>query len=80
MRTIVFTALFALGSLHAAEPFRIAVFKADATPQVGMPVANVRARSITDPLSAQGIVLMGEGKPVVLCAVDWIGIGIGGHD
>ncbi len=73
--------LILLGSfLHAAEPLRVAVFNADATPEIGMPVAYVKARSITDPLSARGVVLMGEGKPVVMCAVDWIGIGNGGHD
>ena len=66
--------------IQASEPLCIAVFTADATPEVGMPVAYVKARSITDPLSARGVVLMGEGKPVVLCAVDWIGIGNGGHD
>lgn len=64
----------------AAEPLRIAVFKADATPEIGMPVAYVKARSIADPLSARGVVLMGEGKSVVLCVVDWIGIGNGGHE
>ena len=78
MRTLVF--LFVFTHLPAADPLRVAVFTADATPEVGMPVAYVRARSITDPLSARGVVLMGEGKPVVLCAVDWIGIGNGGHD
>lgn len=80
MRPLALALLFALTHLQAAEPLRIAVFTADATPEVGMPVAYVKARSITDPLSARGVVLMGEGKPVVLCAVDWIGIGNGGHD
>lgn len=55
---------------------RISTFNVDATPEVGMPVAYVKARSIADPLSARGIVLTFEDKePVVLCAVDWIGIG-----
>ncbi len=80
MRILCLALLFALTHLQAAEPLRIAVFTADATPEIGMPVAYVKARSITDPLSARGVVLMGEGKPVVLCAVDWIGIGNGGHD
>ena len=80
MRLLLVALSLAGGFLHAAEPPRIAVFTADATPEVGMPVAYVKARSITDPLSARGVVLMGEGKPVVLCAVDWIGIGNGGHD
>src|SRR4051812_38199971 len=61
-------------------PMRIAVFNADATPALGTPVAYAPVRSITDPLSARGVVLLGAGKPIVLCAVDWIGIGNSGHD
>lgn len=80
MRILCLILFVTITHLHAAEPLRIAVFTADATPEIGMPVAYVKARSITDPLSARGVVLMGEGKPVVLCAVDWIGIGNGGHD
>jgi hypothetical protein len=69
------------GSLLADEaPLRVAPFKVDATPAVGTPVAYAKARSIEDPLSARGVVLLGAGKPVVLCAVDWIGIGNAGHD
>lgn len=66
----------------AAEPapLRVAVFCVDATPPLGSPVAYAPARSIQDPLSARGIVLLGAGKPIVLCAVDWIGIANGGHD
>lgn len=80
MLTLALACFLAFTHLQGAEPLRIAVFKADATPETGMPVAYVKARSITDPLSARGVVLMGEAKPVVLCAVDWIGIGNGGHD
>ncbi|HBJ36144.1 MAG TPA: hypothetical protein DDZ51_15620 [Planctomycetaceae bacterium] len=61
-------------------PLRIAVFQADATPPLGTPVAYALARKIEDPLSARGIVLLGAGQPIVLCAVDWIGIANGGHD
>jgi hypothetical protein len=64
----------------AAEPLRVAVFAADVTPPIGSPVAYAPTRSIVDPLSAKGVVLQGSGKPIVLCAVDWIGIGNGGHD
>lgn len=80
MRSLALFLLTGLPLLPAAEALSIAPFKADATPEIGMPVAYVKARSITDPLSARGVVLMGDGKPVVLCAVDWIGIGNGGHD
>lgn len=61
-------------------PLRVAVFFADATPPLGSPVAYAAARKIEDPLSARGIVLLGAGKPIVLCAVDWIGISNEGHD
>jgi hypothetical protein len=59
---------------------RLAAFNVDATPPLGSPVAYAPARSITDPLSARGIVLLGAGQPIVLCAVDWIGIGGSGQD
>lgn len=65
----------------AGEPaLRVGVFRADATPPLGSPVAYAPARKIEDPLSARGIVLLGAGEPIVLCAVDWIGIGNSGHD
>ncbi len=64
----------------AQEPLRIATFCVDATPPIGSPVAYAPTRKILDPLSARGIVLFFEEKPVVLCAVDWIGIANGGQD
>ncbi len=59
---------------------RIGTFQVDATPPLGSPVAYAPARKIEDPLSARGVVLLGAEKPIVLCAVDWIGIANGGHD
>lgn len=58
-----------------SSPLSIATFDVDATPPVGSymaygPVINTWDMS----LRARGIVLMGAGKPVVLCSVDWIGI------
>lgn len=65
----------------AADEVRVATFNVDATPPIGSPVAYAPARSIVDPLSARGIIILaGDQKPVVLCAVDWIGIGNGGQD
>ncbi|HWL09595.1 MAG TPA: hypothetical protein VNQ76_14390 [Planctomicrobium sp.] len=68
-------------SIFGDEPasLRIATFKVDATPPIGSPVAYAPTRKIEDPLSARGIVLLGAGKPIVLCAVDWIGIGNDGN-
>src|SRR5690606_27392353 len=48
-------------------------------PPVGSPVAYAPTRKIEDPLSARGIVVLGAGRPIVLCAVDWLGIGNDGH-
>ena len=72
-------ALFA-SNARTAEPLRIATFNVDATPEIGEPVAYAPIRSILDPLSARGIVLLPDGEPIVLCAVDWIGIANDGHD
>jgi len=63
-----------------SSELRIAIFQADATPPLGTPVAYALARKIEDPLTARGVVLLGVGKPIVLCAVDWIAISNGGHD
>ncbi|HUT89775.1 MAG TPA: hypothetical protein VMY37_09780 [Thermoguttaceae bacterium] len=68
---------------EAARPLRIATFQADVTPPLGAPLChgNVRpAERIVDPLSARGIILLADGPPIVLCAVDWVGIGNAAHD
>jgi hypothetical protein len=68
------------GSLSlAAEPLRIATFDVDASPPIGSPMAYDPTKEVTTPLSCRGIVLLGDEAPIVLCAVDWIGIGNDGH-
>lgn len=60
---------------------RTATYDIDATPPVGAFLAY-------DPvvgqgelgLRARGIVLLGADQPIVLCAIDWLGIGSEGHD
>ena len=60
---------------------RIATFDVDATPPVGFMMAYDRVRRVEElGLRARGIVLIGSGRPLVLCAVDWIGIGNEAHD
>lgn len=66
--------------LAGSEGLRLAVFSADVTPPLGSPVAYAPVRSVTDPLLARGLVLLGAGDPVVLCAVDFIAISNEGHD
>lgn len=53
---------------------QMSYFSADVTPSIGSPLAFGVAKKIELPLSARGIVLVFDGEPVVLCAVDWIGI------
>jgi hypothetical protein len=78
--------LFLLGlgwaTLADEKPLRIAVFEAEVTPPIGTPLCDglvVPAKEVVDPLSARGIILFTGDKPIVLCAVDWVGIGNSGH-
>jgi hypothetical protein len=55
-------------------PLKVGVFSVDASPPIGSPLAYDPTKGVSHPLSCRGVVLIGTGKPVVLCAVDWIGI------
>lgn len=60
---------------------RLATFDIDATPPIGSfmaydPVTNKWELG----LRARGVVLLGASEPIVLCAVDWIGIANESHD
>lgn len=70
----------ALGQLQQPAALKIATFNVDATPPLGSPVAYAAARKIEDRLSARGVILIGAGEPIVMCAVDWIAIGNSGLD
>lgn len=60
---------------------RLATFDVDATPPVGAMMAYDPVTNHWDlGLRARGVVLLGAEKPIVLCAVDWIGIANEGHD
>ncbi len=63
-----------------SEAIKVGVFKVNVSPPIGSPVAYAKARSIQDSLTAKGIVILSDEKPVVLCAVDWIGIANEGQD
>jgi hypothetical protein len=68
------------GCSKTSDQLKVGVFVCDVTPPVGSPVAYADARSIVDSLKAKGIVILSEAEPVVLCSVDWIGIGNEGQD
>src|SRR5690606_6440550 len=78
---VVLFGVLALPLIAAAGAVEIATFNVDATPPIGAPVAYKPVRTIEDPLSARGIVLAAEGQqPIVLVAVDSIGIANEAHD
>jgi hypothetical protein len=57
--------------------FQLATFAADVTPPDGHPLCGgwiEPVRGVDDPLKALGVVLLGSGKPVVLCVFDWVAL------
>ena len=62
------------------QDIRIAPFQVNISPPIGAPVAYAPARKILDPLTARGLVLQSTEDTIVLCAVDYIGIGNEGLD
>jgi hypothetical protein len=62
-------------------PVRLASFDVDATPPLGSAMAYDPVKRLDEmTLRCRGIVLLGAEQPLVLCAVDWIGIANGGQD
>lgn len=63
------------GVAHAAaSPYRITTFTLEVTPPLGHALMGggiSPAKEIVDPLSAQGIVLLGFDQPLVWLSVDW---------
>jgi hypothetical protein len=80
--TAAVTSFFVSGPA-LAKPLSVCTFQCDATPPLGSPLCGAAvppATEIVDPLSVRGLVLLGDEAPIVLCAVDWVGIGNGGYD
>jgi len=86
-----FVVLIAGARAGAAEPpgetnsissaLRVGTFDIDATPPIGSMMAYDPVTNHWDlGLRARGLVLLGAGEPIVLCAIDWIGIANEGHD
>ncbi len=85
MQLVVQTTIFTLTTMAASvmhrplcaddTPVRIASFDVDATPPLGSPMAYDPVKRLDElTLRCRGIALWGNDKPIVLCAVDWIGI------
>ena len=81
-RITILSLVLMTATAYAVE-LRVGTFNIDATPPVGSVLGGGSVppmRGIDDPLSARGIVMIpGEELPVVIVAVDWIGIANGGH-
>jgi hypothetical protein len=79
---LMFAICFQPALAFAQVPLKIALFEADVTPPIGTPLCDglvIPAKEIVDPLSARGVILFTEEKPIVLVAIDWVGIGNSGH-
>lgn len=60
---------------NTPEELKIGIFDVDATPTVGSQLTYDKMVNRYDlGLRAKGIILTGAGAPIVLCAIDWIGI------
>jgi len=83
MRNYILTLLLTIVALPSAfadsPPLRIACFEVDASPPIGSPMFYQPTEEVLMPLTARGIVLLGDEPPIVLCAVDWIGIADSAH-
>ena len=66
---------------NPGHTLRVATFDVDATPPVGSMMAYDPVTNQWDlGLRAKSIVILGSGQPIVMCALDWIGIGSEGYD
>lgn len=77
---VVSIALVGIQAARGQSGIQLGVFNVDVSPPIGSPVAYVPAKKIVDPLSARGVVIRSGERPIVLCAVDFIGIGNEGQD
>src|SRR5215510_14461654 len=70
-----------VASQRSHSGLRLATFDIDATPPIGSHMAYDPVTNKWDlGLRARGVVLLGAGEPIVLSAVDWLGIANEGHD
>jgi len=78
---LVVWALVCITATVRAEGLRLAVFDVDVTPPVGSMMAYDPVKSQGElGLRGRGVILLGAGEPIVLCAIDWIGIRNEAHD
>ena len=67
----------AIAEEHTGNNLKLATFRFDVTPPMGHSLCGGWIKPVVgvdDSLEAIGLVLLGAGKPIVLCAVDWTGL------
>ncbi len=80
---LLFVGLWRATAVVAVESadLKIATFDVDATPPVGSIMAYDPVLRQDDlRLRCRGVALLGAGEPILLCALDWIGVANEGHD
>jgi hypothetical protein len=78
---IALSGMGAVASGADGPALKVATFDIDVTPPIGSVMAYDAVKRHDElTLRLRGVVLLGADKPIVLCAVDWIGIANEGHD
>ncbi|QDT75488.1 hypothetical protein [Lacipirellula limnantheis] len=84
LTALVIASSVALAVDTAPPKLAVGTFKVDVTPPMGSPLCDALcppAAAIDDPLWARGVVLVPtDQKPIVLVALDWVGVGNDGQD
>ncbi|YCM44680.1 PVC-type heme-binding CxxCH protein [Verrucomicrobiaceae bacterium 227] len=78
---VVFFAATAAQNESPEEGLRVATFDLDVTPPIGSSMAYTVVKKNPElSLRCRGIVILGAGDPVVICAIDWIGVANEGYN
>lgn len=71
----------AAGAGKKEEALRVATFDIDVTPPIGSAMAYTTVTKTPElSLRCRGIVILGAGEPIVICAIDWIGVANEGYE
>ncbi len=69
-----------VGHATEASGLRLATFAIEVNPRIGKPLAYDPMVESTGPLSCRGIILLpADQQPIVLCAIDWLGVANEAH-
>lgn len=79
---VLVAVFFAAGAGKEKEAMlRVATFDIDVTPPVGSAMAYTMVEKSPElSLRCRGVVILGADKPIVMCAIDWIGVANEGYD